>query len=592
MVKKVIATMMWACLFVSCNVDKKQLSVQKDMGKAELLMEDFPDSAYNIMCSIDTAIVNRSDILNMQYRLLLANAQNRAEKPMMSLEELQPAIKYYDENGSADEMMLANYLGGRICVLKNEGPLAMQYFQNVLTTAQETGESYNYRTLYRAHCQMAETYGLQKIFRKEKEELIAASDIAMRNNDTLSAIYAKVCVVRPLDMLGLYDDAIRLGEECAAYYCASGDRRMASLVRDLLLNAYMIKGEYNVAKEVIDDYERLSGFFDNNGHIEEGKEMFYYKKGLYYLKTGDFENAESLFRRLLDEQTSLNSREGAYSGLLQTYEKMGSVDSIGKYARLYCEAHDSVYTQMTTQDVIRMESVYGYERSKAYAETKTHEANVLLYMLYVIVALFFVSVFLLYLYLRQMKRNRKSEREKLTSTFEEEKRNWDSKFGKIESLKNEYFRTINILQEKLQKTTLSTDEIRERLSKIESEDGLQCILVNRLKPNNKKEKFISVEEREDLMRYAEVKYPHLNDKMIQSHLSDDDKVLVILSKLGFVDYSIRELLQLSPSAYTNRKSRINKKMFSDDNTKRLHQNISTVDSDAKLTLYDEELSQP
>ena len=84
------------------------------------------------MLGINTATLRSSRRMHMEYIMLLANAQNRSDNPMMSLEELLPAMKYFDKEGSCDQRALCLYLAGRICVLHHDSPMAMEYFQRVL----------------------------------------------------------------------------------------------------------------------------------------------------------------------------------------------------------------------------------------------------------------------------------------------------------------------------------------------------------------------------------------------------------------------------------------------------------------------------
>ena len=60
-----------------------------------MIMESNPDSALSIMLGINTATLRSSRRMHMEYIMLLANAQNRSDNPMMSLEELLPAMKYF-----------------------------------------------------------------------------------------------------------------------------------------------------------------------------------------------------------------------------------------------------------------------------------------------------------------------------------------------------------------------------------------------------------------------------------------------------------------------------------------------------------------
>lgn len=158
------------CFCLSCSTDEKVLTTQKEITRAEMIMESNPDSALSIMLGINTATLRSSRRMHMEYIMLLANAQNRSDNPMMSLEELLPAMEYFDKEGSCDQRALCLYLAGRICVLHHDSPMAMEYFQRVLLLSESAKGKIDYKTLYRTHSQMAETYHEQKLFAKAAEE--------------------------------------------------------------------------------------------------------------------------------------------------------------------------------------------------------------------------------------------------------------------------------------------------------------------------------------------------------------------------------------------------------------------------------------
>ena len=261
---------------------------------------------------------------------------------MMSLEELLPAMKYFDKEGSCDQRALCLYLAGRICVLHHDSPMAMEYFQRVLLLSESAKGKIDYKTLYRTHCQMAETYHEQKLFAKAAEECMIAAEIALHNDDTLSYLFAKEIAIRPLSMAGRYKEVVALARECTPEFTKRKLYIESAQTQRDALNAYIQCHQYTEARQAMQDYEKHSGHFDSMGRINKGKEMYYYIRGLYYLKTGDAILAEKNFRLLLEGHPDINQKEGAYSGLLQLYTRQGDKDSLGKYAKLYCEAHDTV----------------------------------------------------------------------------------------------------------------------------------------------------------------------------------------------------------------------------------------------------------
>lgn len=550
--------------------------MQKDLTKAELLMEDNPDSAYSVLLRVDTVMLRGSKTLTMEYHLLLANAQNRAGRTMMPLAKFKPILEYYEKEGNLAERMLATYLAGRICVLSHESPVAMQYFQKVLEMASDANEAYDYKTLYRTHSQMAEVYHTQHIYQKAVDECLAASAVAQEHKDSLLALYAKEIAIRPLGMMGKYADVIRLSEECAEAFENMGRKVDAVVTRQDALLSYIMSSKYEAAARVIQDYEKLSGVFDAYGRIAKGLEMYYYKKGLFYLNTGRINRAEAEFRRLLSEQNTLNSQEAAYRGLLQLYTDSNNEDSIGKYALLYCGVHDSSYKQKVADDVIQIESMYNYSRNRMIAEAKTKKAQTLMILIVTIAFLICVSVILLYLYVKQQKRRRALEKELMQTAFEEEKKEMNSRLEDMKELANEYTKAINSLQDQLLVGGMTASERAAFMDAVESEDGILVSMREGLLPSSRRDPALGDKEKDILLKYLEVKFMNCHKTISKLKFNNDEMLLVLLIMLDFDDYHIRMLMNLSASGFANRKKRINKKMFPEENVRNLRKNIQSL----------------
>lgn len=564
------------CFCLSCSTDEKVLTTQKEITRAEIIMESNPDSALSIMLGINTATLRSSRRMHMEYIMMLANAQNRSDNPMMSLEELLPAMKYFDKEGSCDQRALCLYLAGRICVLHHDSPMAMEYFQRVLLLSESAKGKIDYKTLYRTHCQMAETYHEQKLFAKAAEECMIAAEIALHNDDTLSYLFAKEIAIRPLSMAGRYKEVVALARECTPEFTKRKLYIESAQTQRDALNAYIQCHQYTEARQAMQDYEKHSGHFDSMGRINKGKEMYYYIRGLYYLKTGDAILAEKNFRLLLEGHPDINQKEGAYSGLLQLYTRQGDKDSLGKYAKLYCETHDTVYKRMSTQDVIQIESMYNYERNKLRAEEKSQEVVHLHIYLVIIAFLGAISLFLAAVLMHRRKSIHILEKEAILQSFENEKMKLGTQLEKQKKLAKSYAEQIEQLQKQIQKDINMAEEKDRMIKAMESEGGVIESIRHRGKTVVSLEQGISHEECENLLEYAKFKFPVLWNNMNMVQLGKIEMLTAILLRLKLSDSEIRMCTNTSASAYTNRKNRINRKLFPESNMKLLNENICTL----------------
>ena len=87
----------WSLL--GCQRDQK---IFRKMDMAESLMASHPDSALTIMEDIDESALH-TKAGKARYALLYSQALDRNVIELTSFEELQPAVEYYADHGSADD---------------------------------------------------------------------------------------------------------------------------------------------------------------------------------------------------------------------------------------------------------------------------------------------------------------------------------------------------------------------------------------------------------------------------------------------------------------------------------------------------------
>ena len=81
---------------------------------------------------------------------------------------------------------------------------------------------------------------------------------------------------------GEIKEALRIKEAAAEGFRNMGYPQYAAQVMGLCIKWYALQGKFNKAKAAINEYESLSGYFQENGDIEPGREDYYHIKGTYY----------------------------------------------------------------------------------------------------------------------------------------------------------------------------------------------------------------------------------------------------------------------------------------------------------------------
>ena len=168
----------------------------------------------------------------------------------------------------------------------------------------------------------------------------------------------------PDSLLLIVNEAVNRFEHLNNYKRAAGIKSKAIIT---LLKA----GRYTKSKEFIDDYIKHSGYVDSTGNVCPGREFFYYKLGSYYLHVNKPDSAEYYFRKELRDGKDVNDQIAGRKGLQLLYEKLGSTDSVAKYAKEGCDLNDSAYSLSEMQQIQYLNTFYDYSRFRHESDIKT-----------------------------------------------------------------------------------------------------------------------------------------------------------------------------------------------------------------------------
>ena len=300
-------------------------------------------------------------------------------------------VAYFDRHGNSNERMRAKYILGRTYADMGELPRALETYYQAADCADTTASDCDFAKLSRIHAQSADIFHKQIQPRSELKELRLAEYYAKKGNDTLMAIECYAWQIRAYKYLGLHDSVIFIAERSSNLFDMYGwkDRSVQVLANDL--SSLIKKGEIVKARKQISQYEISSGFFNADGEIAKGREIFYYLKGKYYLAINQIDSAELLFRNLLLKDKRINSQIAANKGLLEVYEKRAISDSIAKFAKISYALNDSAYLLSEMENVQKLQASYNYNHHKFLAEKSRLEARVA-WLVLAIIVLFFVLV--------------------------------------------------------------------------------------------------------------------------------------------------------------------------------------------------------
>ncbi len=348
----------------------------------------------------------------MQDRLHQLNAFNRADSIFRSTDEAQALVDYFEDHGTPNEQMLAYYLLGRAYHDLHEAPMALKYFQIASERADTTATDCDYAQLSRVYGQMSFVFYQQNLMRLSIKFSELEEQCAWKGKDTLNALRGMIGKVAPYKKLHIPDSAVIICEKVSNLAYNYGKQTFSAAVLGSIIRSLVDSGKIAKAGTYMDRYERMSGYFDKNNNIEKGRETYYNVKGFYYLTTNNIGSAAFYFRKELREAKDFNNQNAGALGLALLFQKTHQPDSAAKYALYSYEMNDSVYAQMATKDVERIQAMYDYSRNQMLAEQAkdiADKARAKIQLISIAFFLFFIAVVFI---AREVLKKQKEERSK------------------------------------------------------------------------------------------------------------------------------------------------------------------------------------
>ena len=347
--------------------------------------------------------------VQMRQQLEMLEQQNHSGEPMQNDSLADALVSYFDHHGNANERMRSRYILGRTYYCLGELPRALETYYEAVDCADTTSLDCDWAKLSRVYAQIADIYHRQFQPRTELEYLRKGRMSAKRGRDSLMAVECYSLEADVYKYLNQQDSVILVSEKVSALFREIHRYDRASQVASLRITPLIKKGRYADAKRCIEEYEMYSGFFDTNGDIIKGREIYYYIKGEYYLAVNQVDSAECLFRKELSIGKDLNNQIAACKGLQEVYEKKRMTDSIVKYSKFCYELNDSAYSLSEMQNIQKLQASYNFNYHKLLAEQSEKKAQRSLLFLIVVMASVIILVLIAYYQFKSYRKEHKAE---------------------------------------------------------------------------------------------------------------------------------------------------------------------------------------
>ena len=559
-----------AAIFTACT---EHGDFERRLATADSLMtHEMPDSAYRMLCGMNEEAEHMPDAQRMRHLLLRSNAQNKAYVDFTSDSIGCLLVDYYNAHGTPNERMLAHYIKG--CAYRDMGdqPASLRCYNDAVAAADTSRADCNFYQLSIIHEQIA------KIF----------NDRAMPDNALQAYEYAERYARKIQDSIGIFtiwgnksnalinqgriQEALRIKEAAAEGFHAMGYPQKAARTLGACIKWYAQQGEFDKAKAAMNEYEYLSGYFQENGDIEPGREDYYHIKGTYYYEKGDMDSAQYFFRKLRENTKSRNGQYLSSWGLTQLYHWQGKHDSVAKYALQTLAHNDTLYNIGAAQNLQHAQAMYNYTRHLETAHRKELETKDLEISRrnWIIggTAIVFALILLALIFYRRDKRKAQAI-EGLNTLIEEKKGLIHSLNSQLEqnAIDIEDYRqkveTIQVLNQKIAayETGMINRVNANLINQLNNDPAIQAI-IRRLNSKDKNtEKQPTHDEWNAIYSVAEKYFPALCDIKANPKISPLEYQICVLTKLRFEIADIVRLTDKDNSFITAKRKRMLPKLF-------------------------------
>ena len=566
MKEKVIFLLFIIMLLASCAGNRKYDDL---MLRADSIMDVDDDSAtvaIRMLDGVKPQLPEFSQSQKMRYELLRHKAMNKACITFTSDSVMKKVVDYYDNHGSANERMLANYVLGCVYRDMHEAPIALEYYNKATEQADTTSADCDYGTLYRVYSQMGFLFSKQYLPYQLLDAFGKAEKYAYLAKDTFNAIVNYQNRGSAYYYLGNKDSVVAINLRSANMFKRIGDNYNAAIALGCNYSYYIEKQDTVNAKKTFEAY--FSTRYEGNLEYEDSKAYVLCQKGIYYMFTGQLDSACYILQQSLKFCKTFSNKAATTKALAHYYAKVNQPSLAMKYALQSSEYNDSSLMEARKNQLQQMQAMYDYGRNQEIARMAEQKAKRSTQMNYMIVfACVILFLFLSYIYRKQLALKKK--RIAVSKLLYEDsllklKMLQDEKAKLVAENDNKLFQVIMEKENTIDKLKVEISDIQDKYS-LTSVSNVELTLMD--SSICKKIKFIELhpkksmceEDWKELADTVEKTIPNFIPRL-KNKLNDKDYQICLLIRLGFSTSLIARLLGLSDAAISKSRKTMLKKL--------------------------------
>ena len=540
MKEKVIFLLLIIMLLASCAGNRKYDDL---MQRADSIMNVNDDSATVAIRMLDGVKSQLSEFTKkqrMRYELLRHKAMNKACITFTSDSVMKEVVDYYEDHGSANQRMLANYVLGCVYRDMHEVPLALEYYNKATEQADTTAADCDYGTLYRVYSQMGFLFSKQYLPYQLLDAFDKAEKYAYLAKDTLNAIINYQNKGDAYDYLGKKDSVVAINLRSANMFKRIGDNYNAAIALGCNYSYYIEKQDSVNAKKAFEAY--FSTGYEGNSNYGDAKAFLLCEKGTYYMFVSRLDSAFSCLNQSLKLSKSYSNKAAATKVLAQYYARVNKPVLAMKYALKSSEYNDSDLLAVRESQLQQIQAMYNYGRNQEIARKAELKAERITMLVYVLIAGGVVIFLLLtYLYLKQLKK----KKEKILVT----KHLYDDSLLKLRQKQEELelLRTVNdrkiadVIKEKEQTINKLKEDLKDIRDKYSNSSLSDVDILLKESSIYKRIKYLELHPKETMRENDWIELEETIEQLIPSFIP------LLKNRLNVIAYRICLLVKLEIS---------------------------------------------
>ena len=344
--KRLLFILTFALTFVACDRHSEHWQTITDM---ETIIEERPDSVLNVLQAIDTDELI-GDEERAKHALLLSMALDKNVIDKTDFEVLQPAIDYYEDNGSATDKLRTYYYQGRIYQNAGNDAAAMECFVNALSEGDGSNDILTKARLYVAQGNIY--YTLMK-WDKVYEVNLNAADYFFQADKINSFINCTLKAVSAFSQKEDYQQSAKYLTECEKYLNIIPKASLAHYYSEYLTYLIRIEATDNIQETVGIYLSEIPDDLLDFGTLSNA-----------YIALGEYGKALETISKI-DNFPSAVSEIRYYAILSEIHHKLDNYEAALEAYIIYNQLNDAANMKIFEQETQFVEERYNLEMAKA-----------------------------------------------------------------------------------------------------------------------------------------------------------------------------------------------------------------------------------